>query len=195
MLETSATPRPRVLLALLLTAAAAVACLAPLDTQTDPTVVFLVRHAERAEDGTDDPPISGAGEERAALLATMLSDADLTHVHTTDYRRTRTTGRPTAEVAGLEMRLYDPDDLEAFAGELRAMPGRHLILGHSNTTPPLVEALGGDAAGPIEEIEYDRLYIVTLTPEGASTVLIRFGGLYEGPGPNGPAADGSDPGG
>lgn len=182
MLETSATPRPRVLLALLLTAAAAVACLAPLDAQTDPTVVFLVRHAERAEDGTDDPPISGAGEERAALLATMLSDADLTHVHTTDYRRTRATGRPTAEAAGLEMRLYDPDDLVAFARELRGMPGRHLVLGHSNTTPPLVEALGGDPTGPIEELEYDRLYIVTLTPEGASTVLIRFGGLYEGPG-------------
>lgn len=156
---------------------------ARLHAQSAPTVVFLVRHAERAEDGTSDPPISEAGKERAALLAKMLRDADLTRIHTTDYRRTRATGRPTADAAGLEMTLYDADDLEAFAEELRRMPGRHLVLGHSNTTPPLVEALGGDPRGPIEELEYDRLYIVTLSLDGASTVLIRFGRPYEGPGP------------
>ena len=36
---------------------------------------------------------------------------------------------------------------------------RHLVVGHSNTTPPLVELFGGDAGPPIDEAsEYDRLY-------------------------------------
>jgi 2,3-bisphosphoglycerate-dependent phosphoglycerate mutase len=148
--------------------------------QTDATVVYLVRHAEREEDGTRDPPLSEAGLARADLLAEMLRDARITRIHTTDYKRTRSTGAPTAHEAGLEMAVYDPSDLDAFAAELRGMPGRHLVLGHSNTTPDLVEALGGDATSPIEEMEYDRLYIVTLTPGGAMTVLMRFGERYAG---------------
>lgn len=148
---------------------------ASTSSEAPPTVIFLVRHAERAEDGTSDPPISEVGQDRARLLARMLRDVDLTHVHTTDFRRTRATGDPTAEAAGVEMALYDPDDLEGFADRLRATPGRHLVLGHSNTTPQLVEALGGDPHGDIDELEYDRLYVMTLTPDGPSTVLIRFG--------------------
>ena len=64
--------------------------------------------------------------------------------------------------------------------ELKAMGGRHLVLGHSNTTPGMVRALGGDPGSGIEEMEYDRLYIVTVTDDGVSTVLIRFGAPYEG---------------
>lgn len=188
MPKTLSIARPHVLPALLLALLGAAAALAPLEAQTDPTVVLLVRHAERAEDGTDDPPISDIGRERARLLADMLRDADVTHIHTTDLRRTRATGRPTAEGAGLDMLVYDPGDLEAFAQELRATPGRHLVLGHSNTTPQLVEALGGAPGPPIEELEYDRLYVVTLAPDGTSTVRVRFGRLYDGSG-----SDGSGP--
>ena len=78
------------------------------------------------------------------------------------------------------MRVYDPRDLPAFAQELWQTPGRHLVIGHSNTTPQLAEALGGDPGSPIEEMEYDRLYIVTLTVDGASTVLLRFGERFGG---------------
>jgi len=148
--------------------------------QSGVTVVYLVRHAERAEDGSSDPVISLNGWDRSRLLADMLVDAGLTNIHTTDFRRTRGTGRPTAEATGLAMELYNPRDLPGFAERLRATPGRHLVLGHSNTTPGLVSALGGDPGDPIEELEYDRLYIVTLTDEGASTVLIRFGKRFEG---------------
>jgi len=149
-----------------------------LGAQTESTVVFLVRHAERAENGTPDPPISAAGTARASLLAEMLRDAGITHVHTTDYRRTRATGRPTADLAGLSMEVYDPRNLERFAARLTSTPGRHLVLGHSNTTPSLVEALGGDPGDPIEELEYDRLYVVTLASGSVQTVLLRFGARY-----------------
>lgn len=155
--------------------------------QEEPVVIYLVRHAERVDDevgfdaaSTDDPAISSAGQERALVLATMLADAGLTQIHSTDLNRTRMTGQPTAEATGLDIESYSPRDLTGFAERLKLMPGRHLVLGHSNTTPELVAALGGEPGGPIEEMEYDRLYVVTLFGGMASTVLIRFGRLYEG---------------
>jgi broad specificity phosphatase PhoE len=159
------------------------------------TVVFLVRHAERADDGEgagrmaadpqmammlDDPPLSEAGQVRASLLAEMLLDAGITHVHSTDYRRTRETGAPTAEAVGVEVSLYDPNGLAAFAETLRATPGRHLVVGHSNTTPELVQALGGEPGPAIEPLEYDRLYVVVLEGSKVRTVLLRFGERFEG---------------
>ncbi|MDH5589991.1 MAG: histidine phosphatase family protein [Gemmatimonadota bacterium] len=144
-----------------------------------PVVVYLVRHAERAEDGTNDPPLSPEGEARAALLATLLSDAGITHVHSTDLKRTRGTGAPFTAASGLDVEVYDPRDLPGFAERLRATPGRHLVLGHSNTTPDLVGALGGAPGDPISEMEYDRFYVVTIPAAGpVSTVLLRFGAAY-----------------
>ena len=149
------------------------------DAVTDPTVVYLVRHAERAENGTADPPLSVAGQIRVQTLKAILADAGLTSVFSTDYERTRETARPIAEDAELAVRPYDPRDLAAFAQELHAAPGRHLVVGHSNTTPDLVEALGGDPHGTIEEMEYDRLYIVVLPPGGEPiTTMLRFGEPY-----------------
>ena len=149
-----------------------------LQAQDGEVVVYLVRHAERAEDGTNDPPISQAGQERAVLLATLLADAGIDRIHSTDYKRTRQTGQPLSDQTGLAFESYDPRDLAGFAEELRSSPGRHLVLGHSNTTPNLVEALGGDSHGPIEEFEYDRLYVVVISGDEVSTVLIRFGAIY-----------------
>ncbi len=152
----------------------------PLSAQTDgvgpeATVVYLVRHAERAEDGTNDPPISDAGRQRASLLARMLRDTGIRRIHSTDYRRTMATAEPLAHRLGVQVETYDPGDLPAFAARLTAEGGRHLVVGHSNTTPAAVVALGGSPGDPIGESEYDRLYIVTVTSGGVLTELVRFG--------------------
>jgi len=148
------------------------------------TLVFLVRHAERADDGgmapAEDPPLSEAGRERAEELARMLKDAQITHVHATDYVRTRETAAPVATANGLVLSTYDSRDPESFAAELRATPGRHLVVGHSNTIPELVAALGGDPHGEIESMEYDRLYVLSVEDRGVRTVLLRFGAPFEG---------------
>ena len=145
----------------------------------DPTVVYLVRHAEKADDGSEDPPLTLAGEIRVRVLRQLLGDAGLTHIHTTDWRRTRDTARPFAEELGGEAQIYDSRQLESLASYLQDTPGTHLVVGHSNTTPVLVEALGGDPHDPIHEMEYDRLYIVVINPGQAPvTTLLRFGEPY-----------------
>ncbi len=151
----------------------------PPGAEDDAVIVYLIRHAEKADDGTSDPPLAIAGKIRVQVLLRLLGDVEFTGVHTTDYRRTRETARPFAQRAGVEARVYDPRDLEAFASFVRMQPGRHLVAGHSNTTPRLVASLGGKPFGDIDELEYDRLYIVSILPgRPPLTTLLRFGEPY-----------------
>jgi broad specificity phosphatase PhoE len=153
-----------------------------LDAQSvdDATVVYVVRHAERADD-SEDSPLSAAGEARARTLATMLRDAGITHIHTSDFRRTRATAAPVAIATGAGMELYDIDDLAALAAYVGSTPGRHLVVGHSNTLRETISALGGEPGAEIAQLEYDRLYVLTVTRAGTVTVLLRFGAPYRAP--------------
>lgn len=138
------------------------------------TVVVLVRHAEKAPDGTTDPPLTETGHARARALALMLRDAGITHVFSSDYRRTRYTAHPLADSLGLVVQLYRPRLLADLAEQLKATPGRHLVVGHSNSTHALVDLLGGDPGAKIPEEEYDRLYLLTLG-ETTQTMVLRYG--------------------
>ncbi len=141
-----------------------------------PSTIFLVRHAEKADEPEDDPGLTPEGRERARDVARLLVDAEITHVHSSDFERTRHTGQPLADELGLSMNLYDHGDPGPFLDEVMATPGRHVIVGHSNTLPDLAERLGGDGYGEIVEAwEYNRLYILTPSPQGMETVLLRFG--------------------
>lgn len=153
---------------------------APIAAASEAHEVYLVRHAEKQ--GGDDPALTEAGQARAETLAEILSDKGLTHIHSTPFQRTLQTAAPIATQTGIEVRLYDASDLEAFADQLRAMPGTHLVVGHSNTTPSLAAALGGDPGSAIDEkSEYDRLYVVRLSPEPPTSSIERFGVRYEAP--------------
>ena len=64
--------------------------------------------------------------------------------------------------------------------QLRAQTGTILVVGHSNTTPPLVEFLGGDPGTEINELgEFDRLYVLHISGEKARTELRRYGSPYK----------------
>lgn len=141
----------------------------------EPTVVFLVRHAEKV-DSSNESTLTSEGFERAKALAKMLQDAKLKHVYSTDFVRTKETAQPVATQNELEVEVYNPREPKSLVAKMKTQGGRHLVVGHSNTTPQLVKLLGGDPGSPIEESEYDRLYIVTIGCDGiVSTLLVRFG--------------------
>ncbi|MCI5045749.1 MAG: histidine phosphatase family protein [Aquisalinus sp.] len=146
---------------------------------SEPTIIYLVRHAEKQ--AGPNPSLTEAGKVRAGQLTVRLADAELQYIHSTNYKRTLETAAPVAEYLDLDVQLYDPRDLPAVARQLKEQGGRHLIVGHSNTTPVLVSALGGDPGNPIDEkSEYDRLYVVTFSADSAvSTDLQRYGARYE----------------
>ena len=172
--ETNLSYIPRVLAVVLIMVSTLLT--SDLSAGEAPAVFFLVRHAEKADAGAD-PELTPAGRQRAADLAGLLLDAGISAVHSTDYVRTRDTAAPLAQRLGLEVLSYDPRQLDAFATQLRTQGGRHLVVGHSNTTPDLAAKLGGEAGTEIDEPrEYDRLYVVTISDGGSvSTTLLRFG--------------------
>ena len=123
--------------------------------------IYLVRHAEKQVDASKDPTLTADGTQRADDLAVLLKSAGIERVFSTDYNRTRMTAQPTAGNAGVEVETYDPDTLEILAGRLLQLEVNALVVGHSNTTPELVDLMGGEGGPPIvEEWEYDRVYLV-----------------------------------
>lgn len=148
----------------------------------DGTVVIAVRHAERADQGpgadpmisSSDPPLSEIGLQRAACLARTLEHVGVTRVLSTPYARTQQTAAPVAEMAGVEVEEYNPRALGDFAEGLRGAGGVIVVVGHSNTTPGVVEALGGDPVSPIDELEYERLYTVFMVGESTRSTLTAF---------------------
>ena len=136
--------------------------------------IYLVRHAEK-EPGRD-PNLTPAGKDRAEALAARLESVQLDTIYSTDYRRTRQTAAPISLQSGVPVLRYDPEKLSGFASQLRAQKGTALVVGHSNTTPELVAALGGEAGAPITEAsEYDRLYVLTFTDGDVQTLVERYG--------------------
>ena len=137
------------------------------------SVFFLVRHSEKASED-DDPPLTELGKRRSETLARVLRGAGIDHIHSSDYIRCRDTAAPLSRELGVEVKIYDPGDLPAFAKKLTNTPGRHLVVGHSNTTPELARLLGGDGGSDISSDEYDRLYVLTQRAGSSpTTVLLR----------------------
>jgi len=137
------------------------------------TTFILVRHAEKADDGTKDPALSEEGKSRAQRLAAHLNSTDLTAVYSTPYHRTRSTVEDIAESHNLQILEYEP-----FAGDVldemleNNRGGIILISGHSNTTPHLVNTLiGKDMLEQLDESDYDNLFIVTISEIGNGKVV------------------------
>jgi phosphohistidine phosphatase SixA len=131
-------------------------------------VVFLVRHAERADAGTAaakmagaDPDLSGAGIARANSLAAMLKDARIRTVITTEFKRTRQTGEPVAKAAGVPLTIIDSKDAAGLLKKIRSSTGNVLVVGHSNTLPDVLKGLGVTEPVTITDDEFDSLFVVT----------------------------------
>jgi broad specificity phosphatase PhoE len=143
------------------------------------TTVILVRHAEKATEPANDPPLTAAGEARARDLWNAIKDAGVTAVITTQYARTKATAQPTTTAAHLTPEIVQttgPNHAQDVASAVRRHAGQTvLVVGHSNTIPAIVEALGAARPAPICDPEYDNLYVVTINDEKVSLVRAKFG--------------------
>jgi phosphohistidine phosphatase SixA len=150
----------------------------PAAAQGTPGVtLFIVRHAEKSAPNGD-VPLSPEGRSRAAMLASMLRDAGVGRIYTTEMVRTRETAEPLERRLGLKAESVPVQDVEGLVAKLRTLTAGSvaLVVNHSGTIPKIVDRLSGGIIEPIAEDEYDRLLILTLSGDGrAHVVTLRFG--------------------
>ncbi len=149
--------------------------LAQSEQKAKPTVVYVVRHAEKdtSDPSNQNPGLTPAGEERAKALRDLLAGQQVGALYTTNYIRTQNTLKPLAEAYELEMKPYEANDFNTLKAEILARhPGQTVVVaGHSNTVLPLLEAFGTTRPVPaIPDSTYDYIFKLTVPPAGAASV-------------------------
>ena len=136
--------------------------------------IYLVRHAEKAHDSTKDPALTEQGQSHAERLAELLKDKNIMAIYSTDFKRTRLTAKPLADQLGIEIKLYDYKKLSDLANTLKNSKQNILVVGHSNTTPELVQLISGKEVALIKENQYDNLYIVKILSDKMTVELLKM---------------------
>jgi phosphohistidine phosphatase SixA len=134
-------------------------------------VVFIVRHAEKATTAGKDPDLSVEGQKRADALAHILKDSQITSVFVTELKRTQETAAPTARAAHVTPTVVPANDIGALVQKLRALNGNALVVGHGNTIPELLKALGITTPVSIPEDDYTEIFAVLF---GETPQLLRL---------------------
>jgi phosphohistidine phosphatase SixA len=157
--------------------------------QSPSTVVILVRHGEKADEPSADPALSAAGEERARALAGALRDRHVDAVLTTPFKRTNLTVAPLAKAAGVTPVVVPVSGGLAVYGAAVAdlirtdYAGRTVVVvGHSNTIPAVIAALGGLKVNDLCEHEYSTMYTLTLSGSAAPKLDTSHYGESDAPG-------------
>lgn len=148
------------------------------------TTVFLVRHAEKADDPKQDPPLNDMGKTRAQTLANILSQSEIKAIYTSQFLRTKLTAEPLAKQLGLtvtplqiKMSATNPREISVestkeVVNKIYERAGdAALVVGHSNTIPEVIKMLGGDVVPTIDEQKFDDLFVVTVYGKGKAKVV------------------------
>ncbi len=140
------------------------------------STIFLVRHAEKAEGApgsgeAKDPGLSETGRARAESLATVLKDAGISAIFATEYQRTQQTAEPLAHAIQLDVNLVPAKETAMLVSKLKETQGNALVVGHSNTIPDILKALGATVVYSLDEGDYDNLFVFV---PGATPQLIRL---------------------
>ena len=158
-------------------AAAALLAIAVSTNAAAQQAVIVVRHAEKVDQSTD-PPLNGDGMRRAKALAELLRSAGVTHIIATEFRRTRETAVPLASALGLTIDQVPARDLAALVARIHGFEPAAIVLvvGHSNTIPPMLAALGWPNQLVLQDGDYDNAFV--LVPQAghhASVVRLKYG--------------------
>ena len=139
-------------------------------------VVILVRHAEFQGAAPAEPKtfvLSEVGEARAKLLASILKDSGVSAIYVTDFVRTSKTAEPLARELNKELTVLPKGDPGELVERLRKNHGGQtvLLVGHVDTLPAQLKALGHPVDIKIELQEYSNIFVVIPKSDGAPGFL------------------------
>jgi broad specificity phosphatase PhoE len=144
----------------------------------DSTTIVVVRHAEKELNAGADPPLTPAGEARAALLARMFGDSraagHIDAIYVSPALRNRMTAAPLAARLGVAPVVGPLGDARSIARRVlhEHAGGNVLVIAHSDSVVEIVEALSGtNHLPPIGDEEYGTMYIVSVPRIGRPNLL------------------------
>ena len=138
------------------------------------TTIVIVRHADRA--GTADS-LSSAGMVRAQDLARVLATANITHIYHSDTHRTRDTAAPLVAALGLEPFEYPAKDVAVLIERILLDDAGKavLVVGHINTVPAILTALGAPPMPDLCDAEHANLFVLRMGPGAVQVTRGRYG--------------------
>lgn len=141
------------------------ACMLPPVPQPEP-VFYVMRHLHTPE-GASDPDLTAEGQRQAQLLANWFTGEPPAAIFVTDTKRSRQTAAPLAARLGLTPMVYDPRSLPILIGEVMKSPNPALIIGHSNTVPDIVQALGGQPPEALTHRDFGDIWVISGARRGS----------------------------
>lgn len=162
-----------------LSVAAALAVAFASAAQAQPSTVIVVRHAEKSTaPPANDPVLSAEGMQRSQDLATALEGARVSSVITTQYQRTQLTAKVISDALGkppIVVPAANPMSahIAAVVAAVRARPQSDVVLvvGHSNTVPAIIAALGGPKLPDLCDEQYSTIFVLHLSSRGAPSLV------------------------
>jgi 2,3-bisphosphoglycerate-dependent phosphoglycerate mutase len=140
------------------------------------TTFILLRHAEKGNDGTEDPDLSPPGIERAERLKLLLRETEINGIYATQFKRTKNTVAPLALAKNLDIQSYESFKAE----EIEKMLDKHqggtvVICGHSNNIPWTANLLlGKETYKDYTENEYGIMLILSVVQKGKVAKVTRL---------------------
>jgi broad specificity phosphatase PhoE len=134
--------------------------------------ILILRHAERVDESPD-AELSPAGHARAKALVDKLRDAGVARIFTSERKRTIETAAPLAAALKITPVVVQHDDTKGLVAQLHARDDIPLVVGHGDTLPGLLTALGWTGAFHIEKTDYDNLWLFVPKAPGGP-LLIRL---------------------
>lgn len=101
----------------------------------------------------------------------MLRDARVDAIYVTQYLRTQQTAQPAADRLHITPQKFAGGNSSLVEAIRQHTSGNILVVGHSNTIPEIISALGGPEVR-IGETEFDHLFILTMG--GAQPTLLHL---------------------
>ncbi len=138
-----------------------------------PTIVIILRHAERLSDDKD-TPLSEAGQARARALVPLITAMKPDVVIVSELQRTRQTIAPFLEKSKLVPLVRSNEKCVELAAEiLKEWRGKTILLSwHRGPHVDLARALGAKEPFPAWAHDtYDRYWIITITADGMVTLV------------------------
>lgn len=149
-----------------LLSACALTALPALPSLAQPELVVLVRHAEPGSTPEGDPGLAPAGEQRVQALAQALGGLRVNAIFTSTWRRTRETAAPLAQAWGVPAQAVEgpPGGLaahvQAVVAAVQAQTGVVLVVGHGNTVPAVLAALGGPTLPDLCDTSFHHVFLL-----------------------------------